>query len=607
MNLFNLRVKPMDTLHSSIQLDPLTQKNVNQWLDGQYDEKTKEQVRQLMQKDPQQTIDAFYTHLTFGTGGLRGLMGVGTNRMNFYTVRAATQGLANYIQQQPKETNQNHRVFIGYDSRHQSREFAEETAKVLAGNGIFVYLFKQLRPTPLVSFSCREKKCLAAVMITASHNPPAYNGYKVYWSDGGQVVPPHDIGIITAALEITDPSQVKTVESLDNPLIEEVATEMDEKYLAAISTLQNYPEVNRKEGHQLKVVYTSLYGTGITLVPYALQCWGFSCPIYVEKQIIPDGSFPTTPHPNPEEREALSLGIDLMMAKEADFLIATDPDADRIGVAVRHQGGAVILNGNQLAALCLAHVCTALKSQNRLPERAAFIKTIGTTELFQAICDAYQRPCFNVLTGFKYIAEKIHEWENSAEGHQYIFGGEESYGSLLGTFSRDKDAVVASALVCEMALQAKLKGQTLIDYLHKIYHLYGLYEESLFSINFGETKEGKEQMKKGMDRLRITHLTEINHIPVVAVEDYQASTRLEIQTGKTITLTLPRSDVLLYWLQDESKVMVRPSGTEPKVKLYCGVVEKQFSSVSEGIKICQKRCEELINSMKSYLLTPSNH
>jgi len=587
---------------SSIIFDAVTQKNIDHWLEGQYDEKTKNQVRQLLREDPKQVLDAFYTNLTFGTGGMRGLMGVGTNRMNFYTIRATTQGLANYMLQQPIQAGLYHAAFVGYDSRHQSREFAEETAKVFAGNGIQVYLFKQLRPTPVVSFGCRDKKCLAAVMITASHNPPAYNGYKVYWSDGGQVVPPHDQGIIAEVLKITDPSMVKKVEYLDDILIKEVETEVDEKYLDAITTLQNYPEINQKEGHRLKVVYTSLHGTGITMVPHALQRWGFETPLYVDKQIIPDGSFPTISYPNPEEQDALSMGIDVMMANEADLLIATDPDADRMGVAIRHQGEAVLLNGNQIAAIFLAHVCKALAQQQRLPDRAAFIKTIGTTELFQAICHAYERPCFNVLTGFKYIAEKIHDWEQTPDGYQYIFGGEESYGTLLGTYTRDKDAVVASALVCEVALQAKLQNKTLVDYLHDLYHTYGIYEELLFSINFGETKEGKEQMKLGMQRLRKTHLSEIDGIPVIAVEDYQASTRYELKTDQTQVLILPISDVLLYWLEDGSKVMIRPSGTEPKVKLYCGVVEKTFSSIPEGLKNCQKRCERLIEAVKQQMM-----
>ncbi|MBA2369217.1 MAG: phospho-sugar mutase [Candidatus Protochlamydia sp.] len=590
------------TVDGKIAFDLTTQKNVDLWLNGQYDPETKDTIKKLLRDNPKEVIDAFFSNLTFGTGGLRGMMGVGTNRMNSYTVRAATQGLANYIIKQPQEADKSHAVAIGYDSRFQSRQFAEETAKVLAGNGIRVFLFKDIRPTPLVSYACRYKHCLAAIMITASHNPPEYNGYKVYWSDGGQLVPPHDNGVIAEATKITDPSMVKSVDALSHPLIEEVEAEIDEAYLKDINTLQHYPEINRQKGNLLKIVYTSLHGTGITLVPPALKMWGFTNLSFVENQIIPDGSFPTVHSPNPEERAAMQLGIDAMLQFQSDLLIATDPDADRMGVAVLHQGNAILLNGNQINVILLAHVCEALSNQNKLPEKAAFIKTIGTTELFKAICDSYQRPSFNVLTGFKYIAEKIREWEIQPEGYQFIFGGEESYGYLLGTFSRDKDAVLCSALICEAALQAKLQNKSLIDKLYDLYQKYGIYQEKLLSLNFGETKEGKEQMALEMQKLRSSHLKEIAGIPVAAIEDYEVSTKYELKSGKTEPIHLPFSDVLLYWLEDGSKVMVRPSGTEPKVKIYCGLVQKQFNTIPEGIDICQKRCEDILLFMKNHLL-----
>ncbi len=461
-----------------ITFDLVTQKNINLWLDGQYDDTTKSEIRRLLKEDPQQLIDAFYTNLTFGTGGLRGLMGIGSNRMNVYTIGATTQGLANYILKQPKDQDKEYAVFIGYDSRHHSREFAEETAKVLAGNNIRVYLFKDIRPTPLVSYATRYKKCMAGVMITASHNTAAYNGYKVYWSDGGQVVPPHDQGIIAEAIKITDPTMVKKVASLSHPLIHEIDTEVDDAYIRDVSSLQNYPQINKKEGHLLKIVYSSLHGTGITMVPKTLKAWGFPEPIYVKPQIIPDGSFPTVKAPNPEYLETLKMGIDLMSETGSDLFIATDPDADRMGVAIQHQGQVVVLNGNQTLSICLEHICESFSSQKRLPLKAAFVKSIVTTELFQTICDAYNRPCFNVLTGFKFIAEKIDEWETLPDSYQYIFGGEESYGSLLSTYARDKDAILASALVAEIALQAKLQGKTLVDKLHDLYYKYGLYAKA---------------------------------------------------------------------------------------------------------------------------------
>lgn len=589
-------------VNENVVFDLITQKNVNQWLEGQYDEETKSTIRRLLQEDPQQVVDAFFTHLTFGTAGLRGLMGVGTNRMNIYTIRATTQGLANYIHKQPQQIQKHHAVLIGYDSRHYSRQFAEETAKVLAGNDIEVYLFKNIRPTPLVSFGCRYKQCLAAIMITASHNPPEYNGYKVYWSDGGQVVPPNDIGIIAEVEKITDPTQVR-ISQLSDPLIHEIESEIDDAYIRAITPLQNYPEINQQKGDQLKIVYTSLHGTGITLAPRALAVWGFKHPILVDDQVIPNGDFPTVKSPNPEEKAALQMGIDLMLQTQSDVLIATDPDADRVGVAVLHQGDAYILNGNQIAAICLEHICHALSKQNRLPPRAGFIKTIGTTELFQAICQAYQCATFNVLTGFKYIAEKIHEWETMPDGYQYVFGGEESYGYLLGTHARDKDAIVSSALLCEVALHAKLEGKTLVDRLFDLYQRYGIYQEKLLSINFGETKEGKEQMALGMQRLRQFHLNHINGIPVESIEDYLISTRYFLESGKTEPIPLIKSDVLLYWLADGSKVMVRPSGTEPKVKLYCGIVEKEFSSIEAGIQKGLARCDDILIFMKNHLMT----
>lgn len=582
-------------------MDSRTQNNINNWLEGSYDDTTKNAIKILLKKDPKQVIDAFFTNLTFGTGGMRGLMGIGTNRMNIYTVRAATQGLANYIHSQTENEKQPLSVIIGYDSRHMSREFAEESAKVLAGNCIKAFIYKDIRPTPLVSFGCRFKKCISAIMITASHNPPEYNGYKVYWADGGQLVPPHDIGVIDQVIKIIDPEMVKSVDTLNHPLIIQVGTDIDEAYLKAIEGLQCCPKDNREHGKDLRIVYTSLHGTGITLVPKAFDLWGFTNYSLVNKQVIPDGDFPTAHNPNPEEKAALQLGIKQLTETKSDILIATDPDADRVGVVCLHNNEPVILSGNQVAAICLSHICKSLSLQKRLHERAAFIKTIGTTELFQAICDTYQRPCVNVLTGFKYIAEVIHSWDQDPNGYQYIFGGEESYGYLLGTYCRDKDAVVSSALIAEAALQAKKQGKTLVDELHDLFRKYGVYQESLLSLNFGETKEGKEQMADSMKRLRMAALDKINGVPVAAIEDYLISEKIEISTGKKTKITLPVSDVLLYWLQDGTKVMIRPSGTEPKVKLYCGVVEKGFTTVEEGIQASLRRSKEILEFLRKQL------
>lgn len=572
----------------TLDFDETTKKNVSRWLEGDYSDEAKETIQRLLRENPQEITDSFYTNLEFGTAGLRGIMGVGTNRMNRYTVCAATQGLANYLKQQPGDSFS---VFIGYDSRNNSRFFAEEAAKVLAGNGIHVYLTADIRPTPLVSFGCRHLKCNAAIMVTASHNPPEYNGYKVYWDEGGQILPPHDKGIIAEAKKIVDNSMIHAADSLDTPLIQEVGQEIDEAYYQAIAKQQLFPEENRKHGKELKVVYTSLHGTGITLIKKALEDWGFTNVSFVEKQIIPDGNFPTTPSPNPEEREALDLGIRQMLEEKADILIATDPDADRVGVAVRVGDEAVVLNGNQIGSLLMEHVCESLTRQNRMPENGAFIKTVVTTELMQAIADHYRKPLFNVLTGFKYIAQMIRKWEDSSDGHTYLFGGEESYGYLLGTQTRDKDAIIACCLIAETALHAKLRQKTLVDMLHDMYGTYGLFTEKLVSAKFAETKAGKEKMQASMKRLREETPEVISGIEVLKTEDYLKGVD-----------ELPPANILAFWLKDGSKLMVRPSGTEPKVKIYCGVIDKGNGSIEERHQRAEEHATTLLEAVKDILL-----
>lgn len=588
----------MDEQQNLKQLDPTTQKNVELWLDGSYDEETKRQIKTLLDENPKEIIDAFYKNLTFGTGGMRGIMGVGTNRMNSYTIKAATQGLANYILRQP-ESEGKRAVLIGFDSRHHSKEFAEEAAKVLAANGIEVFLFRDLRPTPLVSFGCRYKKCISAIMITASHNPPEYNGYKVYWKDGGQVLPPHDVGIVEEVGKITDLSQVKSLDSLENPLIHLIEEEVDDAYLEDIFTLQFYPNENKEDGAKLKIVYTSLHGTGITLAPRALRMWGFTSLAFVDKQIIPDGDFPTAKYPNPEFREALLEGIKVLQATNSDLLIATDPDADRMGVVVLHKGEEVILNGNQIACIMMEHICEALSAQNKLSESCAFVKSIVTSELFKKIAESNKAKSFDVLTGFKYIAEKIREWELSGE-YQYIFGAEESYGYLLGSFARDKDAISAAALIAEIALKAKLENKTLVDLLNELYLKYGVYITKLISIEFEETKEGAEEMQASMKKLRETHLKELGGIPVVLIEDYLNSKSHNLETGEFKDLAQPKSDVLIYWLKDESKIMVRPSGTEPKVKIYGEVVMHDLD-LAKGEQLAQQKADDLLSAVKAII------
>lgn len=582
-------------------IDTPTQKRIDAWLNGPYDEQTKKTIKLLVEENPQEAIDSFYTTLSFGTGGLRGLMGVGSNRINRYTVGSATQGLANYLKKVlPKD--QTPSVFIGYDSRINSRLFAEEAAKVLAGNDIHVHLCQDIRPTPFISFGCRYKKCSAAIMLTASHNPPEYNGYKVYWSDGGQILPPHDQGIIHEVNAISDYSMVKSASSLTDKLIHPVDPSVDEAYLSEITKLQFYPTKNQSEGAKLHILYTSLHGVGISLMPEALKRWGFPNVSYVEAQCKPDGNFPTVHSPNPEEKAALTLGIEQLKKTKADILIANDPDADRVGVVVNHLGEMVILNGNQIACICLQHICEALTAQQRLSAKAAFVKTIVTTELFKVIATAYDRACFSVLTGFKYIAQKINEWElDPKNGYDYLFGGEESYGYLLGTVARDKDAISASALIAEVALCAKLQGKTLVDLLYDLYRTHGIYYEKLMSVKFEESKIGREQMARGMKRIETNPPKALSGVEVRSLDNYFLSLSTELKSGKPTPITLPKSEVLCFNLVDGSKITIRPSGTEPKIKIYCEVIKKSFSTIPNGLMEAEKHADSLLKALSEEL------
>ncbi|SCA63759.1 Phosphoglucomutase [Chlamydiales bacterium SCGC AG-110-M15] len=580
-------------------LDPQTQRNVDAWVNGNFDSKTQDEIRQLLKNDPQQLSDAFYTTLSFGTGGLRGLIGVGCNRINQYTVRFATQGLANYIK---KHAPDKPSVVIGYDSRHRSQEFAEEASRVLAGNGIEVHLFSELRSTPLVSFACRHLNATAAIVITASHNPPEYNGYKAYWSDGAQVIPPHDQGIIDEVNKIESPGDVSLVD-LPHNLVHLINHEIDQAYLDATEKLQHYPMENKKSGKELKIVYTSLHGTGITIVPSILERWGFASVSLVEEQSKPDGRFPTVKAPNPEDHDAMAMGVEQMKHEQADLLIGTDPDNDRVGAVVMHEGEPIYLNGNQIACLCLHHICEAHAKHQSMPKKAAFVKTIVTSELFRAIAEDHNCPCFDVLTGFKYIAELIREWEEGKKGaYQYVFGGEESYGYLLGTHARDKDGAISCALICEAALAAKLRGRTLLDELHRIYEKYGVYRESLINIKFPETKDGREKMRVTMEKLRADPPKVIGGKAVSVFEDYLTSNRRDLGSGEVKDIDLPNSNVLIFHLEDQSKIAVRPSGTEPKVKVYFGLREDVAVGDVEGaIERCQVKVERLEKEMGSIL------
>ena len=525
-----------------------------QWLSADYDEATRNEVKRLMENDPKELEESFYKNLEFGTGGLRGIMGVGTNRMNKYTVGMATQGVANYLKENFKDLPQIS-VAVSFDSRNNSAEFAKITANVFAANGIKVYLFDSLRPVPELSYSIRHLKCQSGVMITASHNPKEYNGYKAYWEDGAQVTAPHDTNIINEVLKITSPAMVKFEGGEQN--IQMVGADVDEAYLNDVSTLLVSPD-SVKNHADMKMVYTPLHGTGITLVPKILSRMGFTNLSLVEAQVESNGNFPTVKSPNPEENSALEMAVALAEEKGADLVMATDPDADRVGIAIRdNEGKITLLNGNQTASILTYYLLRRWKELGKLNENTYIVKTIVTTELMAAMAKAFGVKCYNVLTGFKYIASIIRENEGKAT---FIGGGEESYGYNAGEFVRDKDAVITCALVAECAAWCADQGKTLYQLLGDIYSEFGFYKESLISL----TKKGKaglEEIQAMMKGYRENPPASIAGSPVVKVIDYNKPE----ETG------LPKSNVLQFYTEDGSVASVRPSGTEPKIKFYFGV------------------------------------
>lgn len=549
-------------------MDTSIQKKIKTWLNEDYDQQTKDEILKMQSENPQELVEAFYRDLEFGTGGLRGIMGVGTNRMNQYTVGFATQGLANYLLK--CFNDQKIKVVISHDSRLRSREFAEITAAILSANKIQVYLFEDLRPTPELSFAVRHLNCNAGIMITASHNPKEYNGYKVYWQDGGQLVPPHDKNVISEVKLITSIKQVKW--EGDDSLIQIIGEDIDSVYLEEIAKLSLNPNAIKK-AKNLKIVYTPLHGTGITMVPKALEILGFQNVILVEEQAITDGNFPTVKSPNPEERSALELALKKADEVNADLILATDPDADRVGIAARNAEGKMqLLNGNQTGSLLFHYVLSQWQHNGKITGDQFVVKTIVTTDLIQAIATDFNVDCENVLTGFKYIAEAILKNEGK---RQFVVGGEESYGYLIGDFVRDKDSVSACCLIAEMAAFYMSQGKTnktLIDALNDLYKSYGYYKEDLLSI----TKTGKagvEEIKKMMTKFRNKPPKKLGGQAVVMMKDYAMSKSYDFVNNSNEVIDLPTSDVLQFFTADGSKVTVRPSGTEPKIKFYFSVVE----------------------------------
>ena len=526
------------------------------WLDGNYDEQTKSEVRELMEKDPAGLEDAFYRNLEFGTGGLRGVMGVGTNRMNKYTVGMATQGLANYIRKHC--TGDDIKVCVSYDCRNHSKEFAKITADVFSANGLHVYLFESLRPTPELSYSIRKKGAQSGVMVTASHNPKEYNGYKVYWSDGAQITSPVDKDIVAEVNAISDPSMVKFVPEEGAGKIEIMGEEVDNSYLDDILSLMLSPEAREKH-KDLKIVYTPLHGTGVRLVPMALKRLGFENIIHVPEQDVNDGDFPTVMSPNPEEPSALKMAVEAADREHADIVLATDPDADRMGIAVRDNDGKMVLfNGNQTGSMLTYYILNRWKELGKLDPSKYVVKTIVTTELIRAIAEKFGVKVYNVLTGFKYIAEIVKQNEGKGE---FICGGEESYGFNVGEYVRDKDAVIACSMVAECACWAAEQGLTLYQLMQKIYKEFGYYRESLTLTSLvRKGKAGVEEIAAIMTDMRNNPPKDLAGSPVVKVVDYNKPE----ETG------LPKSNVLQFFSEEGDVVSVRPSGTEPKIKFYFG-------------------------------------
>lgn len=543
-------------------MDKAILEKVNVWLNGNYDDETKAAIRQMQLNNQEELAESFYQNLEFGTGGLRGIMGVGTNRMNRYTVGMATQGLANYLK---KNFEGEIKVVVGHDSRNNSRFFAETVANVFAANGIKVFLFYELRPTPELSFAIRHLHCQSGVVCTASHNPKEYNGYKAYWNDGSQLTPPHDKNVIKEVEAISSPDEVKWTGGESNITL--LGDEMDEAYIEMIKSLSINPDINTKQ-HDLKIVYTPIHGTGITIVPKVLARYGFTNVHIVAEQSEPNGNFPTVVYPNPEESEAMSIGLKKAKELDADILLGTDPDSDRVGIAVKNNKGEwVLMNGNQTAVLAFAYMIEARRAKGIAQPNDMVIKTIVTTEMIDEIARQNNVACYNVLTGFKWISQMIREKEAN---ENYVIGGEESFGLMIGNHIRDKDAVSAVALLCEMAAVEKENGRGLYDKLIDLYMQYGFYLEDLISITRKGMK-GAEEIATMMKVYRDNPPTTINGSRVIRLMDYQLQTNKNLQTGESEKIVLPVSNVLQFVLEDGSKISARPSGTEPKIKFYFSV------------------------------------
>lgn len=569
-------------------LEKDVQKKIDDWLSPNYDEETRKAVQKLVANNEEtELIDSFYRDLEFGTGGLRGIMGVGSNRMNKYTIGKATQGLSNYLKKQ--FTQQEIKVAVSYDSRNNSKEFGKLVAQVFAANGIKVYLFNELRPTPMLSFAIRHFGCQSGVMLTASHNPKEYNGYKAYWNDGTQLTAPHDKNVIYEVNAIASVKDIQFEGDMQN--IIPVGEEIDQIYIDANKTLGIHPEAVAEQ-KDLKIVYSPIHGTGITIVPKMLQAWGFEQVTVVSEQAMPDGNFPTVIYPNPEEEDAMAMAKKKGEEIDADLVLATDPDADRVGIAVKNSAGKFqLLNGNQIGSLLIYYVLSAKSELKQLGSNPYIVKTIVTTNLQADIANHYGVAHYETLTGFKYIGELITKLGDSA---QYLVGGEESYGYLVGDLVRDKDAPNSCAFLAEMTAYFKSKGKTVYDVLLDVYQQFGCYQEKLISLT-KKGKAGAEEIQAMMTGLRNNLPKTLGGIAVKEIRDYQLSQTTDMKTGLTSEITLPKSDVLQFITVDGDVISARPSGTEPKIKFYCSVKEK-LSDKGDYLNL-QNMLEEKVDRM----------
>jgi phosphoglucomutase len=566
-------------------------KKAQTWLGNEFNEETRHEVREMLEKDEKKLIDAFYQYLEFGTGGLRGIMGAGTNRMNIYTLGMATQGLSNYIIRQVGNIGIS--VAIAHDCRNNSRYFAETAANIFSANGFDVYLFEALRPTPELSFAIRHFKCQSGVVITASHNPPEYNGYKAYWNDGGQVVAPHDDGIIEEVRKIKSVNEIKFNGKKEK--IKIIGKETDDLFLKEVLKMSLNPEIIRKYNN-IGIVYTPIHGTGVKVIPPALKLFGFTNIISVPEQDKVDGNFPTVKSPNPEEPGALKMAIEKAIETGAELVMASDPDADRLGIACKNKKDEfILLNGNQTCTLLVYYILSQFKEKKKYKGNEYIIKTIVTTDLLDRIAEKHEVECYNVLTGFKFFAELIGQLEGKKK---YIGGGEESYGFLPGDYVRDKDAVASCSLVAEITAWAKSRGKTLYELLIDIYLEYGLYREKLINI-VRKGAEGANEIKAMMKGYRMNPPKSINNSKVLKINDYETLISTDCITGKKTKIDLLKSDVLQFFLEDGSKISVRPSGTEPKIKFYFSVNTKlEFAAkFEETEKLLDKRIEGIIKDM----------